>query len=812
MIINASKAYSIDSIIENTILTKDGHLAKVFMLEMPEKYSLSVNDFDRQHMQLFSAFRTMPEGSYVHKQDIGLEKSFDASHLPDSNLLQKVYKSYVDHKPFIEHSVFLIFTLTGLKMLESKQVKSVLGYKEKYNSSDQHKIKSFEETVKTAVSIIGQSQISIIALSQEECEDYVIQYCNGFTEEHTEIDYNTEDKMEILSNKYEILTIPKQEYLPDTVSNIIEDFTDQEYIFYKGFFDDFGESFPYNHIYNQIIYFKGHQKIKGKIEDSQIDFSRNRNWRRDIDKEATDLESHLKDIDSQRSNILVQANFNLILWSKDKHKLADAYERAKTIFQLNGVEYYRSSKTTIQNLFLGSVPGRNPLLDKAFLFDQPLLQTLCLFTNTGNYNSDNTGILYNERIFNTPVFKDTWDIHKKRIYARNSVTVAPTGGGKTFSVLWKSFLELMNGIIVCFIEIGSSGDFFAKLLKDKAVQIRFDFKTVLGINPFKLKPGEELDPRRKTLLSAFCFKLWQIKEYKDDTNTDKAMKKLITHFYNVVPSGHSFPSFYNFIKKYQDRLLIELGIPQDYFNIDSFLHVCEEFMPGGTYENICAQTDVSLEEQIDQKMFIHFELSQIKEDPFLVSIMLHLINFVIDNKILADRSKRAKIKFDEFAETQELKTVMSDDHVLATVAFLNQKIRKENGGVDLIIQSPAQLPNNHYTENIIANTQVFHILEGNNLVYDSITKIMKFSDHDRYLMQSIANNFKGTNPYSEEFLKIGSKYRNVLRLQVPKEIYYAFQTEGADWEWMQQDYNKTKDMEQTILNIMKKKNEKSILV
>ena len=137
-----------------------------------------------------------------------------------------------------------------------------------------------------------------------------------------------------------------------------------------------------------------------------------------------------------------------------------------------------------------------------------------------------------------------------------------------------------------------------------------------------------------------------------------------------------------------------------------------------------------------------------------------------------------------------------------------QKIRKENGGVDIVLQSPTQIPYNQYFKIIIANHQILHVLEGNDLVYKNTRELLELKDHDEYLMKSIENNFKTDRPYSEEYLKIGNKYRNIVRLQVPREIYYAFQTEGNDWDWMQKDYENTGDMEQTIINIIKRKNEK----
>lgn len=808
MIVNAQTSYSIDSITGNTAICTDGTICKVYSMVLPEKYSLSESDFDKQHIKIYKALRSMPVGTYVHKQDVGIVKGFDSSFMPEDNILQRAYKKHVLGRKYLEHQCLLIFTITDLKMLEDSVVKSPVGYKENYHKQDVYRIQAFEENVRSCINIINTTKINVTALSEFDLKSYVKEYCNGFTNSNTDITFpDKENKMQILDNKYEILTVPSQEYLPDEISNIIEDTSDQEYIFYKGFLDGFGETFCYNHIYNQILFFKGHGAIKSEIESSHLTHKQNKGWSPSIEEEAEEIGDLLKEITKDSANILVQANFNLIMWSDSESELNDALESAKTIFQMNGMEFYRASEKTIQNLFLSSIIGRNVLINQDFMFEQPLKQAICLFTNTSNYVSDEIGTYYNDRIYNLPVRRDLWDLEKKRIKARNSIKIAPTGAGKSFDMLWEIFQELMMGIIVCLIEIGSSGDAFAKLFKKISVQIKFDFNTPLGVNPFKLDKGQELDNHKIMLLSALCFKFWQHKEYKEDTNTDKAMKKLIRYYYQNIHTNHSFPSFYTFLKDNRDTILQDIEIEERFFDIGSFIHVCSDFMPGGMYENVCAETDETIEEKIDNKLFIHFELSKIKQDPFLVSIMIHLINYVIDNKILKDRSKRAKIKYDEFAETQELKTTLSDDHVLATVAFLFQKIRKENGGVDIVIQSPTQLPDNEYTKNIIANHQILHVLEGNNLVYSETSRMLKLEKHDEYLMKSIENDFEADLPYSEKYLKIGTKYRNILRLQVPLEVYYAFQTEGNDWSWMQEDYKSTNDMEQTIINIINLKHE-----
>jgi len=46
----------------------------------------------------------------------------------------------------------------------------------------------------------------------------------------------------------------------------------------------------------------------------------------------------------------------------------------------------------------------------------------------------------------------------------------------------------------------------------------------------------------------------------------------------------------------------------------------------------------------------------------------------------------------------------------SSVAFCYQKIRKENGAVYTIVQTPDQLPDDENTKNIIGNTDMLFVL------------------------------------------------------------------------------------------------------
>tara|TARA_R110001592_G_scaffold106047_1_gene297997 strand:- start:371 stop:541 length:171 start_codon:yes stop_codon:yes gene_type:complete len=52
------------------------------------------------------------------------------------------------------------------------------------------------------------------------------------------------------------------------------------------------------------------------------------------------------------------------------------------------------------------------------------------------------------------------------------------------------------------------------------------------------------------------------------------------------------------------------------------------------------------------------------------------------------------------------------------------------------------------------------------------------------------------------FIKIG-KESNVFRLEVPKEVYAAYLTDGAENEAIMAIYNKTNNMEEAIMEFIK---------
>ncbi|MCS3273414.1 hypothetical protein NXV08_00275 (plasmid) [Bacteroides fragilis] len=106
-------------------------------------------------------------------------------------------------------------------------------------------------------------------------------------------------------------------------------------------------------------------------------------------------------------------------------------------------------------------------------------------------------------------------------------------------------------------------------------------------------------------------------------------------------------------------------------------------------------------------------------------------------KILSDRSVRGTLVFDEYAESQAIRDTFSGADIHSTVAFCYQKLRKENGAVTTIIQSPAQLPDNEYTKGIIAYTQILYVLPANEVVLRSDCRSIPYKESEPYKLDEV---------------------------------------------------------------------------
>jgi conjugal transfer ATP-binding protein TraC len=790
--INLSSYQPIADIQDNIIFANNGNIVLCYEGTLPEIYSLSEKDFEDIHNNWFQALKSLPIGTVVHKQDVYLKKIYTSELLPNTTFLEKSTHEHFKGRGHIEHKCYLFFTMTKNKALNnSKYVNPFRNVSKGIVQELDDNVKRFINSVSDSVSFINNSRkMEFLPIYAKEIQQLTKGYFNGFNEGFDTDILLDKKSVNIGENHFDALAINSELCFGESVqsSKTNEKFTSDDFVFHQGFIDGLGLTLNENHIVNQILYLDDKQKWRKLLDKKIEELNKSSNFGSQNKVVLGKIQHILDQINADDNARIIRGHLNIIYWAREARELDRIGSKIKTEFkELDIIPYYPRGEER-KNYILNSYCCFSSNFSNYDLYVTDLKHALCLFINNTNYKSDTTGIIFNDREHNIPVLKDVWDEKKKRIKARNFAIFAPTGEGKSFLAnnILRQYFE--SGVRLVIIDLGGSYTKFAKLYPEKYTVLRYESGKNLGINPFYISSQDDLTPERLEDLSVFLFEL-----FASDLKVTKAqsvsVKKILRHYYDSTSDKHSLDGFYRFIEKNQKDLLDNLKIHPDYFNVTSFLHVMSEYVGDGLY-SFLFEVSEDLTYKIEDKRLIVFELDEVKDNKEILSVMLKLIKSAIQRTIWKNRAEKGIILFDEFAKQLKF------ENVLESVEFYYQAIRKQNGAIGIILQSINQLPNNSTSASILENTQVIYSLN-NEKGYDELVKRLNLSSHDLNQLKSIKNNLSGPRKYTEMFIKIG-KESNIFRLEVPKEVYAAYLTDGQENEAIMAIYEKTNDMELAI--------------
>lgn len=780
--VSARSAYSIEATHGNCIISKNGDICFVYQMLEPECYSLSPEDMEYRHNEYARAFSHISHG-YIHRQDIYLRTAFDARTMSGGTFISEAERKHFHGREHLTQTTLLAFTCTNLKSLSKSYQSNPLSYKEALSKEDRSLLKQFMDEVESAVSIIKNLPKTTIQ-EVREVGEHIFNFVNGYHHDAGLRDALCSDKLYLGDKVGRFACLCDELYLPDELNSSVKDSTlPHNTDVCMATLEPLGIFLPYSHVINQIWKMRG-SFYNNRLKETVVNFGRHKSFDKDIEYRYNQLSSLDEEIRTEQKK-LCEYHYNILILEEDDKILEGAIDQVKSHLTNSGFNFYIPSYEGLYNAFIGSVIGRESNLSEDYFLLTDLDVSLCFSPSYTCTQSDFEGIYFEDRVFQCPILVDIWDERKKRIPARNAIVVASTGGGKSVTTLNIIQQLLEQGVKVIVVEFGKSFYQLGQLYASRTLHIDYSSDTPLGINPFYIPEGEKTDKDKLRTLVNLVLVFWRMKSISEDTPQVVSLTKLISAYYDSTTANHSFLGFYNFVKMRGARLLQDLDIKEEFFDLKSFLHVCSEFCPGGYYENVCKSSGI--EEDISQKDFIIFELTQIKKDPFLVSVIMSILFDTIESKILSDRSQRGMLVFDEYAESQAIKDSHTGADIHSTVAFCYQKLRKENGAIMTVIQSPAQLPDNEYTKGIISNTQILYVLPTTNVVYSDVEQMFKFDQSaKKNLMRSIKNDFSSKRKYSEVFISFGDKDFKVLRLELSPEKFLAFQTDGSTWQKLQE--------------------------
>ena len=789
-------------IIENTVYSSNGDVIKCYKLELPEIYSLSEEQYSQLHSFWFRSFKNFHPKTVILKSDVFLKKYYKQEKRVTEDYLQRNTRIHFDNREFLEHTSYLFFINSKKSILKNANIqnpfKPVVDFKAEKESSK--KDPYFDDEVRRTVEYINsQRNVKIIPLNEKEIRSYTKLYFNGFYKDRY-TDTNKSKDYRIGNKKVSAFVIKSKKQFPEQLSNIAVDslMSATDYKFYRGYADGFGlgKDLDFDHIYNQFYFIEDHKKQVQELQSKKESFHGARGFSSSNKKNADELKEYLDEISEGENNILIRAHFNVLCFAENDRDFKIFDNTISKKFKEMDISPYYPTGNELANIYNNSFFcfASNLDINNTFLID--LKVALCLNYNVTTYKKDFEGIYFNDRLFNIPTRKDIWDNQKKRIKARNFFILAPTGEGKSFLAL-HIFRQLLNdGYFIVINDLGGSYEKLARLYPEISLYVKYKSGDPLGINPFYVTVTPDIHKINE--LVEFVRTLWK----RDNPIQEKeavSLRKLIKYYYENVQEGHSFPNFYSFISYLKEKDLFEnVDIKSEFFNVDEFLHNCSEFIGNGSYSFLFPkENDNSQNIDLKGKRLVIFEFDEAKDDPLLISILLSLSNSVDRELIWSDKSTRGYIFYDEFAKQLKF------PNVLSSVEYRFQAIRKQTAAIGIVLQSPAQLPENSTASSIIDNTQIFYILH-NKDGYKKIVNRFNFNSHDQNQLMSITNNFSGEVKYSEFMFRAGVE-SNIMRLEVSEAERCAYITEGEENIKIMKKYQELGDMQTAIEYYINKK-------
>lgn len=790
--INFSAYHPILNIENHVVFASNGNVVLCYEVTLPEIYSLSENDFEQLHGTWFQAFKSMPSGTVIHKQDVYKKSKYTADDIPNKTFLQKATHDYFKNREFINHASYLFFVLPLDKALKAgKYVNPFKKVENGIHKKLDYQVHEFIQVVHDAVSFVNNGRkICITPIHEDAILKLTHSYFNGFNEGFDTDICLDKKRVAIGDFHFDMLAVNSELCYGEAIqtSKINDKFTSDDFSFHQGFIDGLGLDLHENHMVNHILYLDDKHKWRKLLEKKIEALSKSSNFgtqNKVVLKKIREIVDQINDDDSAR---IVRGHFNVVYWANKAERLDSIASKIKAEFKELDVLPYSPKGEERKHYFLNSYPCFASNFSDEDLYVTDLKHALCLWINNSNYTSDATGIIFNDRQHNIPILKDVWDENKKRIKARNFAIFAPTGEGKSFLAnnILRQYFE--DNVRLVIIDLGGSYAKFAKLYPRDHVILRYEQGKNLGINPFYITDDADLTPERLEDLAIFLLELLAEGETVSK-GKEVAMKKVLLHYYSKVRKAHSLASLYHFVDQHKENLMQNLGIQEAHFSTYNFLHIISEYVEGGLY-SFLFNVGEDQTYKIEDKRMIVFELDEVRDNKEILSVMLKLIKSAIQRTIWRNRSERDIILFDEFAKQLKF------DNVLESVEFYYQAIRKQNGAIGIILQSINQLPNNSTAASILENTQVIYSLR-NEKGYDALQKRLNLSPHDLNQLRSIRNNLVGERKYTEMFIKIG-KESNIFRLEVPPEVFAAYLTDGTENETLMAFYKETNNMEKAI--------------
>lgn len=775
----------------NAAYTRGGSFILGYEMLLPEAFSLSEEKTDEMQAAWDTFIKRFPVGGIVHLFSGFIGKKVSAGELPQGTPLRDAFAQHVDGRDGIADQHFLFCSFPRLQGTSSTLVNPFRAMREfEVAVAEQNFINhSFRDAVNNLVVYLNSTKnLKVAALSEDEMRYFSFEYFNLFEYRHTAIvDFDQHIKVESNSVNLTVgeryvgmFSIYNEVQLPNEVATVVPNrAVDSRHKFKTSLGNTLGVYLRHPHYLSTVIYKDDKERWRAKL-DLTIGECKRVAWAssaiKETQEELTELQRQLGSDYNNES--VVRTNTSVVFWA-EREQFSRVKSEINAAFTAADIIPSNPTGKVLKNAFITTNPFFSEYNSSITLYPTFSGVPVAFIPTEGEYRSDEEGIYYFDK-FNAPRRVDMWDAQKRYLKSRNFLVFAPSGGGKSVSLLWWISQLLEQQFRMVIIDLGRSFYKFAQLLEEMGIPVAYvEYKdgAPLGINPFakpmeKLREVEQLNELAELVYCHCCDTEVPISE------DQRGFLRNVLRDYIAAEQPLSVPGFARYLCDNESSLRAKYSEALQYFDYTHAKLLLNDFMEGGAYHFIYKDSGKSITaaDGLGGKQIIFYEFEQAVNNPRMLNVLLQLSKSSVLENIWNDPTTKGIVLLEEAAKFLKYPSVVMQAEYYA------QAIRKKEGAFGMVLQAISQIPQGNATESIIENTQLIMALE-NTKGYHSLIERMKVQDeHKVRMMNSVHNNFSGDEAgrrYSEIFIERNGHY-NVYRIELPRLQYLSFITDGQD--------------------------------
>ena len=787
------------SVENGCIVSKDADLTVAFEVELPELYTVTVDEYEAMHSSWIKAVKVLPEHSVVCKQDWFVKETYrPKTDDGEQSFLTRSYELHFNERPYLNHKCYLFLTKTTRERSRRKSDFNTLcrGFLLPKEITDKDAAARFLEAVEQFERIMNDSgHIRLRRLETDEITGtkerpgLVEKYFSLSLEDETAVLQDIclkPGRMRIGDKRLCLHTLSDTEDLPGRLS------TDMRYERMSTDRSDCRLSFAApvglllscNHIYSQYVFIDDAQEILQMMEKNSRNMLSLSKYSRSnaVNREWTEMyldEAHTKGV------LPVRCHCNVIAWAED----AEEFRRIRndTGSQLAMMECtprYNTIDTPV--IYWAGIPGNAGDFPSEESFYTFLEQAVCLFAGETNYRSSPSpfGIRLADRQNGIPVHVDISDLPMKRgiITNRNKFILGPSGSGKSFFTnhLVRQYYE--QGAHILLVDTGNSYQGLCRMIHDRTngkdgIYITYEEDNPISFNPFYTESGK-FDVEKRDSINTLILTLWKREDESPKRSEEVALSGAVNAYIRKISENRNirpdFNGFYEFVADDYRRMIEEKKVREKDFDIDGFLNVLEPFYRGGDYDFLL-NSDKELD--LTGKRFIVFELDNISSN----KVLLPVVTLIIMETFIAKMRRLKGIR--KMILIEECWKALMSANMSEYIKYLFKTVRKYFGEavvvtqeVDDIISSPI------VKEAIINNSDCKILLDQRKYInkFEHIQRLLGLTEKEKGQILSINQANHPGRFYREVWIGLGGTCSAVYATEVSEEEYFTFTTEESE--------------------------------